>query len=412
MKKLFLILFVSFIVAQVATAQPTGQEVKWVCNVGYSSDAKFTQDDKYIVATDGGDLIVIDAENGKVLRRSLISPNRAIRQIKLSKNDSLIYSGGDAGIFYVHKFSTLEKMREYTRFKDTDIHYGINFFDMDEDNSLLAFSNGNKELILYNLDKDSIQFRQQLATQHLMFFDNYKKLAVVHQSAIAIYNTSTMEQISLDVGQNCYVTNFDISPDLTKIVTCNEKGKVYIWDTETRVRIEEVPNINTDIELWGVKYLENSKIIYGGGTGKIAIYDCLKKIIIFQINDEGASDFVNCKRNSNFLIIGFSYDSYNYCLIDSDLITRIISNDKDRDNVIIYPNPVNSIITIDLDNVVINSQINYSISDINGVIYKTGIIIVENNKILLNVFDLSDGLYFLSLKINNSSTIYKFIKGK
>ncbi|MFA6570346.1 MAG: T9SS type A sorting domain-containing protein [Bacteroidota bacterium] len=413
MKKLFLILFVIFIVAQVASAQPTGPEVKWVTNVGYSSDAKFTQDDKYIVATDGGDLIVIDAENGKILRRCQTGSTR--RQIKLSNNDTLIYSCGDDGIIYAHRFSDLEKVKEFRKIVDLYASSPVESFDISKNDSIIICSFGNPNLIFYDITKDSIYntILTGIYCRNIYFFDNDSKFVVSYGGTASIYDTKTLTILSHTYGHDFgkWVTGLDISPDNTKIVTCGNDGKIYICDVETGKKLEAIPNVNDGAEVWGIKWLNNNRIIYGGGTGKIAIYDFQKKKIIYQINDEGATNFIETIFQNNFLIIGFSYDSYNYCLIDGDFITTV-PIEEGKDKVIIYPSPVESIITIDLVNTSITNKINFSISDIQGIVVKSGIVSLYNGKFQLDVSGLQNGCYLLNLNLGNRIDIYKFIMGR
>lgn len=421
MNKIFTILVILFATLQLATAQPTGPEVTWVCNVGSSSDAKFTQDDKYIVAIDGGDIIIIDASNGQILRRNTVSPGFARRQVKLSKDDSLIYSCGDDGIIYINRFSDLQKSGEITRFRDTSGgHYGIEYFDIDINNSIIAISNGNKELIIYNYQKDSILYFSQGACNHINYFDNYQKLAVARSGQVQIYNMSTFKLIATTYSHtqgNYWVTNFDISPDNTKIVDCGNDGKIYIRDVQTGQLLEDVPYVTDGSIIWAVKYYKNgTNIIMGGdgkfGTAKLSIYDYINKKIFYKNNGKESTLELEISNTTNkFLICGMGEDYYHYCLIDGNLITSVISSIQGKD-IIIYPNPVDSNIIIDLENNKINEKINFVISDLQGKLINSGKISSINNKIQIDVSQLQNGIYFLTLTIDNNFTTYKFIKGR
>ena len=68
-----------------------------------------------------------------------------------------------------------------------------------------------------------------------------------------------------------------------------------------------------------------------------------------------------------------------------------------------YPNPVNEMLTID-----INDVVNYSLINLNGQILKKGDL--KENENTLNVSNLSAGLYFLKIKTDGGMVTKKLIK--
>ncbi|MGA2296797.1 MAG: T9SS type A sorting domain-containing protein [FCB group bacterium] len=412
MKKVLTILVILFALWQFATAQPTGPEVKWVINVE-SSDAKFTQDDKYIVAIDGGDIIVIDAENGKILRRNLVSPNFIRRQVKLSKDDSLIYTCGDDGIIYINRFSDLQIVKEFRKVVDLYAQAPIESFDISFKNNIMILSFGNPNMIFYDMTKDSIlnTITTGYYCRNIKFFDNDNKFIVSYGGNIKIYDTKTMQKIveTYPHAMNNWVTSLDISPDNTKIVDCGNDGKVYICDVNTGTKLEEIPYSTGDPNINAVKYYKNGTNIIIGGDGdpnKISIFDLNTKKIFYK--NPGVATIINIelsKLNTDFLTIGGSYS-----LFDGNLITSVVSGNQGKDRIIILPNPIDSIILIELVNNKIKGQINFIISDIQGKIVKSGIIKSYTKNIQLDVSSLQNGVYFLILNTGNSSETYKFIK--
>jgi len=116
MKKLFILIATLATMWQTSLSQPSGPEILWYMYAG-SNCAQFTSDDKYIVADNAPDptdsLIVIETATGKVLRQCYLPYTR--RTIKLSSDDSLIYSSGDGSNIFIHRFSDLKLIREITK---------------------------------------------------------------------------------------------------------------------------------------------------------------------------------------------------------------------------------------------------------------------------------------------------------
>lgn len=83
------------------------------------------------------------------------------------------------------------------------------------------------------------------------------------------------------------------------------------------------------------------------------------------------------------------------------------TNKLDALPIKIYPNPTNDLLNIDF-NVNIN-LLSLTLTDISGKINKD--LKYENtSNLLLDISDLSKGIYFLNLRTNNSNTVYKIIK--
>lgn len=92
--------------------------------------------------------------------------------------------------------------------------------------------------------------------------------------------------------------------------------------------------------------------------------------------------------------------------IDKVLLPASIT--KVADDVIagmdFYPNPTTNTLNINS----VNNSLNYAISTSSGVIMKTGVITAGNN--LVNVQDLKEGTYMITLSSNNRTSTIKFVK--
>ena len=104
-------------------------------------------------------------------------------------------------------------------------------------------------------------------------------------------------------------------------------------------------------------------------------------------------------------------DSCNFTTMDSTVIEVEscvgINENKSLNNVSIYPNPTNGLVTVTLPTH--NGTINYSVSSVEGKIVSS-----QNNVSLKNItIDLSDeskGIYLLKIEGDTSSKTYKIIK--
>ena len=77
------------------------------------------------------------------------------------------------------------------------------------------------------------------------------------------------------------------------------------------------------------------------------------------------------------------------------------------ENIIVYPNPVHTILNISIEDVATNVKYtHYSLYDVLGKIYRTGNLQLRNTTV--DISELSTGVYFL--QIGNSQAIYKIVK--
>lgn len=102
--------------------------------------------------------------------------------------------------------------------------------------------------------------------------------------------------------------------------------------------------------------------------------------------------------------IYFDYNSPVLTNFVSTEITALATTNFMNNNIAIYPNPTSNSLSIKTDKPL---DAIYEISDSNGKSLLNGSI---NNIIPINVSQLQNGLYFLTIKTTQGKTIYKFIK--
>ncbi|MGA2295954.1 MAG: T9SS type A sorting domain-containing protein [FCB group bacterium] len=81
-----------------------------------------------------------------------------------------------------------------------------------------------------------------------------------------------------------------------------------------------------------------------------------------------------------------------------------------NNEISIYPNPTDSKLIIELTNSLANGKISYSVTNMLGIIVKSGTVLPEQNRFSLDVSNLQTGIYFLTIISGNNAQTYKFIK--
>ena len=92
-------------------------------------------------------------------------------------------------------------------------------------------------------------------------------------------------------------------------------------------------------------------------------------------------------------------------IVDNFTVSQVLSTQSFLNDAIkVYPNPVNSVLSIDTNNSFDIEKI--SISDVNGRFVKSQ----KGAKNQINVSDLNAGVYFVTIESNDGMTTKKFIK--
>ncbi len=407
--KNIIILFLALL-TQHLMGQPIGPEVKWVVNLHNTYSAKFTSDDKYIVANDGGMLMVIDAESGSILRQRNLT--ETIYAIDLMDNDSIIVCAGSRNIVKFLNFYTLDTVK---MIRNYEVSIGsINHFDITNDNKIIALNCSQRKVVIYDLENNKVikEFTSNNPDYFkIKYCDNDNKLAIALSESVLILDTKTYSLVK-DIGGGSRTTpvlDFDISSDETKLITCADDGKIMIWDLISGDKIDEY-DIDIGIDLRAVKYLlDNQKIIYsGGGSIRTTVIDITNKKRLYRNEQLQSRGFEISHDNKYILLV----EGGSYVLLDVDKILSVPGYDNPVDSII-YPNPGENIITIEIQ-ISKPVQIEYSIYNETGINVKKGIKGITDTGISSLQFDissLSDGIYFIELRYDNSIKRYKFIKG-
>jgi hypothetical protein len=94
-------------------------------------------------------------------------------------------------------------------------------------------------------------------------------------------------------------------------------------------------------------------------------------------------------------------------IVDNFSVSQVLSNDKFiESNFSIYPNPVKS--TLNIQNELFNESFNVTISDLNGRTIKN--INSSNNDLTIDMNDIQNGIYLVSVKTEKGSFVKKIVK--
>lgn len=112
--------------------------------------------------------------------------------------------------------------------------------------------------------------------------------------------------------------------------------------------------------------------------------------------------------------IGFHYTSpaqtatnYGWAFIDNVVVTSPTAGSEDfsADTFAVYPNPANNVVNVSATNDIIN---NVTLADVNGRTVKT--VNVASNNGQINVSDLANGVYMMTISSDKGSVTKKFVK--
>ena len=420
--KFILVLVVFGGMWQNSLAQPPDSIIVWKTSgepyLG-TNDFLFTSDDNFLVTAGYHYISVTNALTGELLRSIQVTSIR--RMTKLSSNDSLIYSVGDDPLIYAHRISDLSVYKKYSQMDSVFKHdngsmkSSSEFFDITKDNKFIAINWENLGLGIYDLEKDSIIYHEQIKEStgaspyfKVKFFQNDSKLAVAYNDGVRIYDTKTFK-IDRTIGKATYgkVMDFDITPDETKIITLDIKGETLIWDLQTGEKLYLLPmGYYTKLGLFDNQHLWKQ----ANSTEGIQFWEIIQK----KKSQEFPLSFgvyFGWSRSKEFTLIGAGNDPWFMYLIRNNKILSV-EGAGENDMKQLFPNPVTNKIIIEFEQKN-DSEIFYNISNLTGQIVEQGNFGFRQLGVQFLTIDVSvlpEGMYFLSIISNNDVTTYKFVK--
>jgi hypothetical protein len=235
----------------------------------------------------------------------------------------------------------------------------------------------------------------------------------VQDNVAPVPNISSLPSINSDCGIE-YIWELDVPK-----ATDNCDGEIFATINQ-KLPFYQNTTINwTYKDKSGNTTSQTQSVLFNNASINTSVTKSGNSLISEESNPNAKYQWIDC---SNNVIV--SYDngrefsplkSGNYkvriyvdgCGFESDCTNIILgSNDSIKNPIKLYPNPATNKINIELTNLVPNTTIN--INDVTGKIAKS--VNVTSNKTVIDVADLSTGIYIVKIKNDNGFNSLKFIK--
>jgi WD40 repeat protein len=248
--------------------------------------------------------------------------------------------------------------------------------------------------------------------------DRYLAYATPGSSSfgIVLWDIETMKPITTLGYTSGIARDIAFSPDGKYLGVTDSDGYIKVWDLETKEKIVDMLHTDApgkDVFASGIIFTSNSKhIIVGGGyfqnyVGKIWKFPEIEFVKSYNNlspgvkSDISPNDSLLTATTPNFIhIFGINYNPSS------------IKNKEYENDTLIIPNPVKDLITIELQNPILNTTI-VKIYDSKGVLIEQ----ISNNKLPIgsttltyNCSHLPVGKYFMTIEQDDFFKTYSFVK--
>ena len=216
--------------------------------------------------------------------------------------------------------------------------------------------------------------------------NDWYPLVVKKDTEMNVIETLSFERVDTTDHVSQYRSMACINPDKIYVSTFWQNGNVF----------ESYPNTAT-------VFLINDKLdLLGRKDFELGVYANI--FYIQPTNDEGCLIHVYLDYNSHYVSMIYKLKSE-----DFEIITDVSVSGEDFEPVI-YPNPVSSILNVNVGNMN-GSNVTVTIVDMIGRRYLDKEVFINGNTLTLDVSSLSEGTYFYSLLIDGRYVLTeKFVK--
>ncbi len=126
-------------------------------------------------------------------------------------------------------------------------------------------------------------------------------------------------------------------------------------------------------------------------------------------NNNFSLDAVSLKDTGVYRLFSTYKKCYSSDSVSLKVIKRILATEPIASESLVFPNPGNGYITIDLD-IPSSDNLNYTIYNSNGLVVKKGSFLKEKKQVVLEIKELQSGQYTIQFLLNGSLKTHKFIK--
>ena len=304
---------------------------------------------------------------------------------------------------------------------------GVNtpvFATLSHNNKYLAAAMGNDGVYLWDFATSQllknypsmppIELNEYPNTYYVEFSLNDNLLAVgafENQGRVIDITTDSTIIISHGGEGRCAI----FSNDGTKFISASDDGhygpnsKINIYDVQTRTLINSLTNPGLTYTI-SISKDDRYLNVYCSSPGVYYLWDLISNKKVLQIHP--FAPFIEFSPDENYLIIGGNgiivYDFKKFITFND------VPNSNPTELMNIYPNPNNSILTVEIS-LPQPKSINLDVTDLNGkqiTSLRNGYFDSGIQKVLWNTNSVPNGTYFVTLSYGGSSFVKKVIINK
>jgi WD40 repeat protein len=432
MKHKMFLLFL-FALLQTVKSQTAESDTVWVKKIGSEVKAvKFSPDGQFIYAgAVGRKLMKLSTETGEILREYegvTIDLNARYIPLDISSDGTFLISGDYDNKMIVWDAQTGNILKTLNTNYSNNQNNKFNVVSISKDMRYVIATNmywQSSEIFVNSLliwDYQSGELLKEIQSRHLTkveispdnqyFAVSYERSegSTILPSEIDLYEMGTWNKVITLGKHETKVSDISFSSDGSLLASCGWDGIIKIWDVEQKNMVREIKD-----ELYGysVGFIDNNKIIYGGGFFDqkfMKIFDIPSNVLLGKLKIDHPVD-MDINNSKHFCVVANS----DYILLFDylSLITGINESDTNGKDLI-KPNPTNNICEINFF-LPLSGEIIVSILDANS----------REIKILYNDFlekgehkfqwipkGVSSGVYYCRITGNNFSKTLKIILEK
>ncbi len=404
----------------------------WVKKIGSEVlQVKFSPDGQFIYAgAVGRKLMKLSTETGEILREHegvTIDLNARYIPLDISSDGTFLISGDYDNKMIVWDAQTGNILKTLNTNYSNNQNNKFNVVSISKDMRFVIATNmywQSSEIFVNSLliwDYQSGELLKEIQSRHLTkveispdnqyFAVSYERSegSTILPSEIDLYEMGTWNKVITLGKHGTKVSDISFSPDGSLLASCGWDGIIKIWDVEQKNMVSEIKD-----EFYGysVGFIDNNKIIYGGGFFDqkfMKIFDIQSNILgKLKIDHPVDMDINNSKHfcivaNSDYILL------FDYLKIITGIgLTE--TNVKD----LIKPNPTNNISEINFF-LPFSGNTFISINDANSSVIEilfNGFLEHGQHKLQWIPKGVPSGIYFCNITAKNFSKTLKIILEK
>jgi len=232
----------------------------------------FTHKGGALGIADNNTIKVYSTKDNKLLNEFKYGHKRQILTIDISKDSTLLVSGGKDSTIVIWDFVNNKILKSLSYQKGI-----ITSVRISPDKRYLISGGTDKKVFLYDIEKDEVihEFSDHSDDITSVKFSPDGKLiaSASGDGLINIYDTENFKLITFLNGHRSWVRDISFSRDSTKLISCGDDSRIITWNISDLNRIAIVESSRKGFNwLLSVDLNEDSKTYVSGGIdGKIRI---------------------------------------------------------------------------------------------------------------------------------------------